>query len=262
MHRRRLLSLCGAGVVGRAGCAGETPGDGTGTDTPDTAVTVKRARALPWLVTLTTPDSVGVTGDDGERYVLVTVDATAAETTPAREEFTLSVGGEMHTPATDFGFGGSLESYHFLGPPVYRAERAGGDLPFAVPERESAPTVTLTWPGFDGEWTLDGVGETLARSASGFEVESFGAEVDGPDAVTLSATVRNTGDARGWFVGALNREGPAVAYRPITGTAFEVDADETETWTHVDDTLGSTGPATYGFRTASERREASVEVGG
>ena len=263
MHRRRLLSLCGAGLVGLAGCAGETPGGGTDTPTPtaDTAVAVERARALPWLVALNTPDSIAVGGDDDERYVLVTVNATDADEPPAREAFTLSVGEETHTPTTDLGFGGSLDSYHFLGPSVYDAERPSGDLPFAVPERESAPTVALTWPGFDDERSLEGAGEVLARHDPSFEVESFGAESDDAGEATLSATVHNTGDARGWFVGALNRTGPSTAYTPVTGTAFEVGAGETETWTHVDDSVGSSGTATYRFRTASERRQASVEVG-
>ncbi len=119
--------------------------------------------------------------------------------------------------------------------------------------------MTLSWPG--GETTLDGVGEALARPAPPVAVESFEASVE-DGAVTLSVTVRNGGDTRGWFVGAVNRRGPSVAVVPVTGVAVAAAPGETATWTHDDDTFyGSSGTAEYTLRTGEDDHEASVEVG-
>jgi len=139
MHRRCLRSLCGAGLVGAAGCAGETP-----TETPDTALGIDRVRVLPWLVAPMTPDSVGVAGDEDERDVLVTVDATGAERPPARDEFTLSGDDRTHEPRTEIGDGRSLDSGNYPGLVGRRRRRSGRRpaLPFAVPERAATPTAT------------------------------------------------------------------------------------------------------------------------
>ena len=204
---------------------------------------------------------IDVIGDAGERFVLVNADATAAEDPPAREAFTLSVGEETHAPTTNLGFGGSLDDYYYLPSSVYDAELPSGVLPFALSEYEEPPGVALTWPGLDGEWPLEDASEALARPDATFAVDAFEAKSDGDQVPSLSVTVENTGDVRGWFVGAINRRGPSVAIIPVTGFAFEVDAGETVTETVGDgESFYGSGTAEYTLETAGGRYDASAEV--
>jgi len=272
MHRRRLLAVCGAGLAGVAGCTGDS-GEAdpprtdptadrtdptTGSTTPPSDLAVTRTRVLPALVAMNTPDSATVYGESGERYVLATVDATDATDPPARGAFSLTAGDRSHEPTVAVGYGEGLTYRHFLGEGIYTAETPAGDIPFAVPSGAADP-VTLSWPG--GETALDGVGEALARPTPSVSVESFEASVE-DGAVTLSVTVHNAGDARGWFVGAVNRRGPSVAVVPVTGVAVAAAPGETATWTREDDGLyGSSGTAEYTLRTGEDDHEASVEVG-
>lgn len=279
MHRRRLLAVSAAGLLGTAGCtadgdAGTTPTDSTPTGTPretDTptptptgpqpSVTVERTRVLPSLVALNTPDSADVVGEPGERYALVTVDAGDADAPPAREDFSLSVDGTSHDPTVDIGYGQGLNYFHALGASIYGVEGPSGDLPFVLTPTETRPEVRLSWP--DGETALEGVGEALARPSTTAEVESFTAEITDRGSVGLSVTVHNTGDARGWLVGAMNRRGPSVAVAPVTGMAVEVPPGETRGWSYADDDpTDDQGTAEYTLRTASENYETSIEVGG
>lgn len=280
MHRRRLLAVSAAGLLGMAGCTtgedeGTTPTDTSPTDSPATdtptptptspqpSVTVERTRVLPSLVAMDTPDSVDVVGESWQRYVLVSVDASGAGDPPARDEFTLSAGGESHAPETAVGYGEGLTYFHALGAGIYGADDPSGDLPFPVPTAEDAGAVRLSWPG--GERVLDGAGDALARPSTTFTVDSFTAEITDRGTVGLSVTVRNTGDHAGWFVGAINRRGPSVAVRPVTGAAVEVAPGETGEWSYADDTAGGAGDggqAEYTLQTGSGTLETTVEVGG
>lgn len=266
MRRRYLLSLSAAGLVGVAGCAARDGGDGgngdataTGTDaeTPAAAVTVSRVRVLPSLVGLTTPDSLGVVGDAGMRYVLVTVAVADTDRAPDREQFVLEVGGAEYAPTTDLG-SADLADYHALGEDVYAADDPAGDLPFEVPRRESPPDVSLAWAG--ASTLLPAVGDGLARPGTTFSVESFAATADGGQ-VTAAASVTNTGDTTDWFVAGVNRQGPSVAYAPVTGVAFEVAPDETREWTHVETVGNERGDAEFSLVTETETYRATVTVG-
>lgn len=277
-------------LVGTAGCMGEGdsggPTDGDATTSTDPAATsptptdattgssdatsrtptvdpaslvVSRTRVLPWLVGFGTPDSYHLVGDVLKRYVLVTVDATDATTPPARGEFGLLVGDRSYEPRVEFGRPGLTYANPASDVPVYGVEGPSGDVPFEVDPGVDAPRVALQWPG--GDRPLDGVGEALSRPRTSFEVESFAATSDRPGHARLSATVRNVGDHRGWLVGAVNRRGPSVAVRPITGVTVEVPPGTTGTWRYTDDRMAGTGTAEYTLRTEGGTRVASVVVG-
>lgn len=48
----------------------------------------------------------------------------------------------------------------------------------------------------------------------------------------MTVTAENVGDVPGTFVGALNRQGPSVAYAPVESVRLELDAGETKERTH------------------------------
>jgi len=254
MNRRHLLTLCGAGLVGLAGCA-----DGSATGP---SVEVTRTRVLPAMVVRTFPDAIGVVSETDRRYLLATVEVdTESEAESAstldRDEFSLTVGRQTYDPRTELGRY-AVPERHAVAGPTYGGGASRGSLLFEVSQPETLRTVALSWPG--GETTLDGAGEALVRPESSVTIDSFRAESEEPERVTLSAEIRNGGDHRDWFVGAVNRQGPSVAITPVRGFAVELDPGATETWTHVDDSLGGTGTARYTLRTTEGSHETSVEV--
>ncbi|SIR48084.1 hypothetical protein SAMN05421858_2428 [Haladaptatus litoreus] len=92
--------------------------------------------------------------------------------------------------------------------------------------------MTIRWP--DGEFVVhDELTKQLARPPTEFSVEFSAPEsVTSGDEARMTLTVENTGSVAGTFVGALNRVGPNVAYIPVIGISLDIEAGESETWTH------------------------------
>jgi hypothetical protein len=286
-----LGTLLGAGCLSRSSAPGgtetttatsttTTPRETTASETPPATeqttasrstattagsadVTVTEATVTPQYVARNSPDSIGVSGDPDEQFVVLTVAADGADY-PTAGTFALEAGRESYDPADDIGgMGGGLWGYE-----ERYAESGRGWLAFAVPKPLDADAVTATWPGSEYALGEDLVAE-LARPPTTFELREFA----GPDAVqvdedaTLSLTVANTGDADGTFVGALNRSGPSVAYIPETAVHLPVPAGETVTWEYTnapDDRYGTVSEDSemtfrLQWRNASESLDVTIE---
>ncbi|WP_168216266.1 hypothetical protein [Halorussus halobius] len=256
MRRRRLLALSGSLLAGSAGClsasAPEAPAtrDATTTEATTTAesattdastttaepadVSVSLDALQPAMVTMTSPDSIGVRDDD-RQYLLVDVSTSGDGEPPDPESFAVRFDG------TDYGPESVDEPWRFWrfedgGEAFYDPDSGEGLLLFELPASagsdDAAPA--LTWPG--GEWRPDG---TVRRRLLAPE-PSLSVTVDAPESVephespTVSVTVENAGDVPGRFVAGLNRTGPMVAYTPIERVSVAVAAGESETWEHAD----------------------------
>ncbi|MDS0259090.1 hypothetical protein NDI56_06760 [Haloarcula sp. S1CR25-12] len=238
MHRRRLLALVGSVAVG-SGCtgtetdspSGETvtpmpvpdptdgPPDREGPDQPDQSVsiTVRSAAVQPGVVTANTPDSISVVDDAGQYLVL-------------------SVAGDaLDRSAVEFRFSGaSYPPEVFGGRGLYRESGADDDdaglLVFGLPETGDATDAELAWA--DGSWSPpERVVDRLGAPSPPMRVSFDGPETAGEDDPRLTVAVTNEGNAPGWFVLALNRQGPLSASAPVARIAGELTAGATTTRT-------------------------------
>lgn len=264
MRRRQVLALSGSLLAGAAGCLSASAPEAsqtdeshttTGSQTTDADSTTDREDTTtteyadvsvtldalqPGLVTMTTPDSIGVSGRDA-RYLLVRVSTDGDGQRPAPESFSLAVGGADYRPeSVDQPW--RIWRFHDEDDPGYDRASGEGLLLFEFPDdpgsdADSSAGPVLTWPG--GEWRPDeSIRRRLARPEPPLSVS---AEV--PDSVefgespTVSVTVENRGDVPGRFVAGLNRTGPMVAYTPVERVSMLVPAGESETWEYTDNSI-------------------------
>lgn len=280
MRRRDLLALSGPLFAGLAGClspfdaeagpesatrtgdpaasnesatqrrspttdATTDPGSSTTPSAADAAVSVETDALQPGVVTMTTPDSIGVRRDDGQ-FLFLDV-AADGEVRPAHGDFTFRFAGTSYEPvAVEYPW----RLWRAYGEENWEYSESGdGILLFQLPESARHARVTaapdstgtpldspetveavLTWPG--GEWTP---GESVHRRlvaphppvSVSFDVTE---EIPTHESPTVTVTVRNDGDVPGRFVAGLNRSGPRVAHTPVERISFPVPAGETETW--------------------------------
>lgn len=224
MHRRRFVGLAGAAVLATAGCLdgpADTPDSTDRPSLPD-GVSIGNQAVQPGVVTLATPDSLGVRDDAGQ-YLLVDVEL-GGDGQPAPADFELAFDGETYTPEEftqplyrdgDLGVG-------------YTNRDPGGLLVFALPETGDASTVRVDVA--DESWTpSDRTRSRLTAPLPSFEVDfSAPDSVDSHESPTLTLSVTNTGDTPGTAVLALNRVGPNVAYAPERDIHWDLDAGETK----------------------------------
>jgi hypothetical protein len=266
MRRRDLLALTGSLAAGLAGClstfgAGTPTGSGTRTDdqsetTPsdqtttesestttgaaDASVSVRTDALQPGVVTMTTPDSIGVGRSSGQ-YLFLDVTASG-DVLPDREDFSFQFAGTTHRPVP---VDDSKRLWRAYGEENWQYDQSGeGFLLFRLPASvENATTdaveAALTRPG--GEWTPD---ESVRRRlvtlhpplSVSFEVSETPSVSEPP---TVEVSVRNDGEVPGRFVAGVNRSGPRVAHRPVEHLSFLVPAGETKTWALADDSVDS-----------------------
>lgn len=254
MRRRALLSTTGATLAGLAGCLSGSSDDGPAagtdptnttdapTDTPtqtddptstepaEPAVELSLLSYQPAVVQLAT-DSIHVS-DEGGPFLFLDVDASAAATPPARDEFMLRHGDVVSSPV-DPDDGRLWRQYHEDG--SYGDGNERGWLLFEVSESMAAEHVRVSCPG--GVWRPD----AALRDRLSTEYPPMSMAVSVPETVgqgehpTVSVTVENQGDVDACFVAALNRVGPRVAYTPAAAASFVVPAGGTEIWEHTGD---------------------------
>lgn len=286
MRRRHLLALCGAGLAGLAGCASDQPTDdpsgagrSDGVDSPDdTATTPDRtppagslaASVLalqPAVVTLATPDSLGVSGEPDTQYLFLSVAVTAGDP-PPRSALTFRFDGDEYGPLETEEPTAFWRRYHDE-PSRYDADSGEGWVCFPLPATGASEGAGLTWSG--NVWVPPpGVRARLAAESPSLSVSwSVPGSVEAGSAPAVKISVTNEGERAGRFVGALNRSGPRVAYAPAASDSRLVPAGGTETWTPETDTLGDAGEwsetdgpteATYHLHWPGDRSQRTVEV--
>ncbi|NHN59932.1 MULTISPECIES: hypothetical protein [Halorussus] len=260
MRRRTLLALTGSSIAGLAGCLGGTRSDGTAGTTADATMgttggsggTTERSGATtttanadvsvaldalqPGLVSMNSPDSIGVHPTDGQ-YLLLEV-AAEGPAPPAADDFAFRLGETTRPPVTEQQW----RIWRFYGEKDWRYDADSGEglLLFELPESahdgESA-AAALAWPG--GEWRPDeALRRRLATPEPPLSVSvEIPEEVPVTDHPTVSVSVTNDGDVPGRFVAGLNRSGPMVAHTPVSQVSVLVPAGETETWELDDDSI-------------------------
>ncbi|SFG15239.1 hypothetical protein SAMN04488063_1587 [Halopelagius inordinatus] len=269
--RRGVLLLGGAVLASLAGCAtrsdptaqsSATPTDGPQTTEPTTETTVafRRVEVTPAVVSPNSPDSIGTVGERDEQFLVVTL--SDDEPFPEKSEFALAAGDATYDPVADDEGGRFTNGIWDYGEYRNVPENV---LVFSLPKPLDAESVELRWS--DGSEPL---GES-ALDALNRPPTEFDAELTAPDSVaggeqaTVTVTVENVGDAPGTFVGALNRQGPEIAYMPVESVSLELDAGETNEWTHRyrPETYYETDDpkATFSLAWREDRLSATIAVG-
>ncbi len=238
MHRRAVLSLCGAGLAGLAGCpsrrdggrdapTGDTSTTPTTTATPrETELRVELDALQPALVELNT-DYYQLAAESDRQYLVLAVSVVSGPP-PPRSALAFRFDGAAHAPRTweriparqSDGSGGEQ----------YSSENGSGWVVFDVPETGDASDAALVWP--DGEWRPDDrLREQLATPLPALSL----AEWRGPETAPLDSTtafelaVRNGGPRPGWFVGGINAEG-WYPRRPVAHVSRRIPPGETVAW--------------------------------
>ena len=243
MRRRHLLALCGAGLAGLAGCASDQPTADTAT-TPDRASPAGSLAASvlalqPAVVTLATPDSLGVSGEPDTQYLFLSVSVTA-EDPPARPALTVRFDGDKYGPLETEEPREFWRRYHDERS-RYDADSGEGWVCFPLPATGAPEGAGLTWSG--NVWSPPpDVRARLAAESPPLSVSwSVPDSVEAGSAPAVEVSVTNEGERAGRFVGALNRSGPRVAYAPAASESRLVPAGGTETWAPETDVLGDAG---------------------
>lgn len=236
--RRGVLLFGGAVLASLAGCASQsdpapqssaTPTDQTQTTetTTETTVALRRVEVTPAVVSPNSPDSIGTVGERDEQFVVITLSDN--DPFPEKSEFALAAGDATYGPAADDENGRFTNGIWDYGEYEAIPENV---LVFSVPKPLDAESVELRWSNGSeplGESALD----DLNRPPTEFDVELSAPDaVAGGEQATVTVRVENVGDAPGTFVGALNRQGPEIAYMPVESVSLELDAGETNEWTH------------------------------
>lgn len=294
--RRTYLAGCGAALAGLAGCLGASaPGDSStrsittrSTTTETTADSETVLQQLPWgepgtvdgtslapvdatvqhsAFYLTTPDSMDVLsfGDRQAVFVTLELDGDGPEPTPG--DFGLSVDGGSEG-WTEYGDVPGHRLY-YQGTPYPRADDSWGWVGFDALDAVDAadPRVRVQFGG-DTEsalrWSLpESAAAALQSSPPAFAVSDFRAPASVPDdePITVSATVRNTGDGPGVFRGVLNQTGPLYAPESVR---LPLDPGESVEWSTTISThlRVDTDGVSFEFLAPDLSHERVVEVAG
>jgi hypothetical protein len=235
MNRRQVLSLCGVGLAGLAGCQSgsdepgptETP-TGTVTQTPTGPELSVRVESLQPATIGLNVDALTVGGSGQFLYLALSV--TDGDP-PARSDLTFRFDGREHSPVEPDPR--DLYRAYTDDESVYK-DGQGWTL-FELPEAGDASDAALVWPG--GEWQP---GDQLRARLSAPE-PPLSLSWTVPDTVvagsqpTLEFAVTNDGDHVGQFVGGLNRKGWEYAYIPLEAIRKPIPAGETTSWTVLDE---------------------------
>ena len=275
-HSRRFV-LGTVALVASAGCLGTgDPGDSeetttttpsTGTPETETAtttdlapLTVSEVTVTPAVVARDSPDTIDVSGDADEQFVIVEL---SADGTPAPGTADLALETDGRTFDVRSGVGGMAGELWDFGEPY--GGSSSGWVAFVLPNPHETTSATLSWPG--GSFELSAAARSaLGRPPTSFQVREFSVpetiRID--EDATLAVTVENTSEVDGTWVGAVNRSGPSVAYIPETSISLDVPAGETATWEYTntpDDRIGSeTGTMSFEVRWRGDSLSRSVEV--
>ncbi|MFD1586514.1 hypothetical protein ACFR9U_05940 [Halorientalis brevis] len=231
MHRRQLLTLAGAGLVGLAGCLSD-PGSGPPEEEPSDPTTTDSPTSSPTGSPTTSPDdppspdgvtvedvvvrkavtyesimgSGGVLAAEGTQYVVATVRSDRNDL----PSFTF----ETDDQSWESGLSDTVGAANFAvagheGGAVGR--RLGGDgesfLAFEIPSPLSASNPRIRLGGSDpAEWPLSADATArLAAPAPRFELDELSVPdiVSEGDALSVTLTVRNVSDTDGRFLAAV-----------------------------------------------------------
>ncbi|MFC6732950.1 MULTISPECIES: hypothetical protein [unclassified Haladaptatus] len=238
--RRDLLRIGGLGLAFVAGCTSAQPSgsespesttSGTTQQTPDApSVTVTDVHVTPEVVSLNSPDSIGVVGERDQQFVIARV-RTETDDPLERGKFNLRI-AENEFGALDTSYGSDVGTLW-----EYRSTRyeqsTGGYLVFQVPKPVASQEISIRWRDEVHPLSEETTAQ-LATDPTNFAVREFTTpeSVRAGENVTLTLIVENTGTTDGTFVGALNRIGPQVAYTPVQKVALDVKAGATTTWSY------------------------------
>jgi hypothetical protein len=262
MDRRTYLASLTAGLAALAGCPDGDPGTepaspggstptssvtptATGTltatpgddSTPAPEVTVETLHLQYGYVAPDSPDSVGIS-NPSTPYLVAGV---AVDGALDRGDFVVEVGDQAYTPTTpDRFYRTDWGDDHW-----YEAGRADGLVLFELPT-EVGREPRLAWPG--GERALgDDARARIDRGPPDLSVTLDVPETHaGMEAPPVSVAVTNDNDLPAYFLGALNRTGPLVAYTPVTRLGDLVAAGETVTIDVADEWTSDTPSGTVG----------------
>jgi len=267
MRRRTILTACGVGVAGLAGCTDDTrsrtrtdnrtdpPATAT-TPTPEPSVTATFDSLQPARVALDT-DYLSISAAERQHLFV----AVESEGRLARDAFAFQFDGETYAPLEPLARG----TYRAYGDGAYSEETSNGWLLFSLPEQGDGSTARLSWPG--GEWTPDeSVRTRLAAPEPPMAATvSMPEQAENGSAFTLSVEVTNEGDIGGRFVAAVSRYGPQVAATPVERVSAFVPPGESITRTYsqtlyadTDDVGDGESDATYEFQWVGGGAERSV----
>lgn len=243
MNRRQLLTLCGAGLAGLAGCNSDqgnertAPADGDDgltrhTDsatptatTPDTELTVKLDAFQPALVVLSVDHLQMVRSG---LFLFLDISVTSGPA-PSLSDFSFRFDGDdfAPTPPSEISlFRARVENGHHGGGDVGGA----GWVLFELPGTGDASDAALVWPG--GEWRPDE--QLRARLAARPPLLTL-EEWNAPETVpvngfpTFEFTVRNEGDHLGRFVAGINANEMGLHY-PVRRVSRRIPPGESRSW--------------------------------
>lgn len=246
MHRRELLTLCGAGLASLAGCASRQPEGRRTTDsaggstptTPDTTsqsptpedveLTVELDALQPALVVLNV-DYLEVHSNSSSQYLYLHVSAPT-EPAPTLSDLSVRFDGESHAPLGLEELPEVYRRYDSESAPHYDPEEGSGWVLFELPATGDASDAALVWPG--GEWHPDEQLRTrLAAPFPPLSVERWETQptVALDEQTTFEIGVKNAGDVTGQFVGGINADG-WYPHRPIAQVSREIPPGEAVTW--------------------------------
>ena len=278
--RRDVLALGSLALPLLAGCTGLGGGNGsdptatesstptetatetaTATETTTGSASVTGLQVAPSIVGLSTVDAVSTVGARDEQFIVASVEGSGVE----YDDFSVAAGGETYASVAPYDETG-VRSVWVDGGNSYLYESGGdGVVLFTLPKPLDVSAAAIEWPGGERALTDAAVGR-LARPPTTFEVQSFTAPetVAVGETVTVEATVKNVGENAGTFIAGLNRNGPRIAYIPVARAAVELEAGETETWTHEyrptdEDAAGETARFLLRWRDG-DRKEATISV--
>jgi hypothetical protein len=243
VHRRALLSLCGTGLVGLAGCVSpqsaadsRTATGGDPTSTPDTASSATPADgdltveldALQPAVVVRNVDYLDVHAAPSSQYLYLHLSTEGAA--PARSDLAFRFDGESHAPLGPEGTPTVYRRVYSAAPPPYDPDAGSGWLLFELPATGDASDAALVRP--EGEWHPDErLRARLAAPPPPLSVVEWSVPstvaVGGRTAVRIG--VRNDGDVHGRFVGGINADG-WYPHRPIARVSRRIPPGEVVTW--------------------------------